>query len=438
MAAEPLGLVAVGLSHHTAPVVIRERFALDEAGVRAELDHLHSAGLVREALLLATCNRVELYAVPGARGVEAIREDLLRRRSALIGEPADRYLYWRDGVEAVRHLFRVACSLDSLVLGEPQVLGQVKNAVRVADEAGSLGTVLNRLTQRGLWVAKHVRTHTEIGRGNVGVGNAGVHLAQQIFSTLNGRRALLIGTGEMGQEVAKAMVGTGLDELMVTSRTFSNAVAVAEEFGGTALPFERLQEYLQRADIVICATGAIKPILDGAAVRAALKARRYKPLFLVDLSVPRNIDPEVESIDQAYLFNIDDLTQVMERNRAARESAAKEAEALVNREAERFASRFSDLSIHDGIGRLVRKAEALRQDELSRTHRVLEHLTDDDRATIDAMTKALVKKLLHSPLETIREANRRGDEDTLAILMRAWHVEGEPLDADPTPSDTDS
>lgn len=419
MGADAQRLVAVGLSHHTAPVDVRERLALDDAGVREELAWLTGEGIAREALVLSTCNRVELYAVPGdGEGLERLRHYMTARRAA--GQRLDPYLYWHRGRDAARHLFRVACSLDSLVVGEPQILGQVKQAVRLAGEAHTLGAVLQRLAQRSLHVAKHVRTHTDIGRYTVGIGNAGVQLAEQIFGTLQGRRALLVGTGEMGRQVATAMVHAGLDELLVANRTFERAVELAQLHGGTPVPYERIGDYLARVDVVITATGAQRPILDLRRVEQAVRARRGRPLFLVDLAVPRNIAPEVERLDLAFLFNVDDLTRVMELGKRAREAASREAEAYVEDEATRFAEQLETLAVEAGIGRIGQRAEALRRAELARTAAVLDRLDPQQRARVEAMTRALTKKLLHFPLRHVREAVRRGDLATVEALLAAW------------------
>lgn len=420
MAADLSGLLAVGLSHHTAPVDVRERMALPPGGVQEELATMRRRGLVREALLLSTCNRVEIYAVPEPRSEDAFRSHVAQQRAG--GRTLEPYLYWHRGDAAVRHLFRVASSLDSLVVGEPQILGQVKAAVRLAEASGSLGAVLNRLAQRSLWVAKQVRTHTDIGRYNVGIGNAGVHLAQQIFHDLDGRRALLVGVGEMGRQVARAMVSTGLEELLVANRTFDKAIEVAEEFGGTPLRFDRVAEYLERVDIVITATGAVQPILRKADVAAALKARRHKPLFLVDLAVPRNIDPAVDELDHAFLFNVDDLVKVTEKGIAARAAATADAEALVDREAARFSRRLADLAVNTAIGDLVKHVDGLREAELARTAKVLERLDPADRATLEAMMRAFQKKVLHQPLGAIRTAARGDDAAQLEAVLGAWGI----------------
>jgi glutamyl-tRNA reductase len=414
------GLVLLGVSHRGTPVAVRERLSLDEAGVRAELEALRSGGLVREAMVIATCNRVELYAVTAPENVTRLRQHLAARA----GDAVDPYLFVRHEVDAVRHLLRVASSLDSLVVGEPQILGQVKDAVRVAAEADALGPVLHRLSQRALHVAKHVRTHTDIGKSHVGVGNAGVWLAQQIFSSLKGRRAMLVGTGEMGRQVATAMVAAGIEELIVANRTFATAVEVAQEHRGTPIAFERIGEYLQRVDVVIAATGARVPILRAEDVRAAMKARRWRPLFLVDLSVPRNIDPAVDEIDQAYLFNVDDLTQVVERGKQSREVAAQAAEQHCEEEAGRFASQLAVLEVNDAIGRVVRHGEALRQAEIARSRRALDGMTEDQREAVDALTRALVKKLLHGPIGELRRAATEGDTEAVERMASTWGGDG--------------
>lgn len=420
MAAEYAPVVAVGLSHHTAPVSIRERLAMTPSMVQRELQRLRESSLVREAMVLSTCNRVELYAVPNQEP-SSVYSYLLRRYGGR--EALGPYLYQHSGREAVRHLFRVASSLDSLVVGEPQILGQVKEAVRLAGEVSSLGAILNRLTQRSLWVAKQVRNQTDIGRYNVGVGNAGVFLAQQIFSSLVGRRALLVGVGEMGHQVAKALLQTGISELLVANRTYERSLALAEEFRATPVRYERLRDYLSRVDIVLTATGAQEPIIGVSDVRSAMRERRNRPLFMVDLSVPRNIHPNVERVDQAYVFNVDDLTQVMERGKKARQKASVEAEALIETEADRFTSRLASLEINEGIGAMTKHAESLRLAEMERSSKALESLTPEQREAVEAMTKSLVKKVLHKPLMSIRKSMDGGDMSAVHQVLDAWREE---------------
>ena len=358
-------LIAIGLSHRTAPVDVRERLAVDATGVRRTLHNLVSSGISREALLLSTCNRVELYTVPGLGGEGAVNEYLANFRGPR-GESIERYLYRHRGRDAVHHLFRVSSALDSMILGEPQILGQLKAAVREAQEVNSLGRVLHRLTQRSLAIGKRVRTETELGKHRVGIGNAGVDLATQIFGSLRGRRCMLLGVGEMGRQVANALQTAGLRELLVCNRTWDRAVELAEAQGGTAVEWNRMPDYLGRVDIVIAATGASEPVLGSSEIRPALRTRNYQPLLLIDLSVPRNIASDVDDIEDAYLFNVDDLRSVQTRGRELREVAAEDARLLVEQEAERFMNTLAEFDVSERIGDLVRHFEGVRAKEISK------------------------------------------------------------------------
>jgi glutamyl-tRNA reductase len=411
-------LLAVGLSHHTAPVEIRERLAMDEDAVRFTLERLvRTESLAEEAMLLSTCNRVELYTVP--RSVPGLQEFFGAYRGPH-GERLDNYLYWLEGREAVRHLFRVASSLDSLVVGEPQILGQVKDAVRIASESSTLGRVLSPLSQRTLNVAKKVRTTTEIGRSRVGVGNAGVDLALQIFGSLEGKRAMLVGVGEMGRQVARALLSAGLAELLVANRTFEKAVALAAEHDGTPVPYDRIGEYLSHADIVLTATAAPSPVITVPMVRRALRERRYRTLFLVDLSVPRSIEPAVDDLEDAYLFNVDDLQNVIDAGRRAREEAATQALELVNTEADLFLESLKEIEVHEDLRLLNEAAERMRIAEIERSRKLLGTLDAEQRDHLDALTRSLVRKLLHKPTMAIRTAAREGDLDKVRTLADPW------------------
>lgn len=413
-------LIAVGLSHHTAPVEVRERMAMDEDRVREHLQRLRREGAVTEAMLLSTCNRVELYAVPG--DIDAIEAFMLEHRGP-DGRPIEPYLYWHRNEEAVRHLFRVASSLDSLVVGEPQILGQVKNAIRIADEVKSLGRTLNTLTRKTVSVAKRVRTETRIGESRVGIGNAGVDLAHMIFGGLRGKRALLCGIGEMGRQVSRAMVNAGLEELIVANRTYERSVEAAQESGSTPIRWERMPEYLGRVDVVITATGATTPIIGRAMVQRALAARRYRSLLLVDLSVPRNIAQDVDELEQAFLYNVDDLTAVMEQGKVQRAEAADAADALVKEEASRFMHKLKEVSVGQYIGTLTRTAEQIRRIELERSEKVLASLEPKQRKAIEAMTRAMMNKMLHRPITTLRDAAREGDFESIELLVGAFTEE---------------
>jgi len=417
MEAEGQRLMAVGLSHHTAPVEVRERLALDESGVRHTLDRLRRDDIVEEAMLLSTCNRVELYAVP--RSVEALQEYYGAFRGPT-GARIDDHLYWYRGREAVRHLFKVAASLDSLVVGEPQILGQVKTAIRIAGESESLGRVLHPLTQRTMSVAKKIRSSTEIGKSRVGIGNAGVDLALQIFGNLEGKRCMLVGVGEMGRQVAVALLSAGLDELLIANRTFERSVELASEYGGTPVPYDRLQDYLPRADILLTATGAQQPIVTLPMVRQALRERRYETMFLIDLSVPRNIEARVDELGDAYLFNVDDLSRVVEEGKAARAQAAERALELVNDEADRFLATLGQVQINGDIARMTMAAEEIRLAEIARSKKLVAGLDAQQQKSLDALTKALVKKLMHRPMMAVRQAAKDGDFDQARTLLEPW------------------
>ena len=411
-------VLAVGLSHHTAPLEIRERLAMDEDAVRSTLERLvRTEAVAEEALLLSTCNRVELYTVP--RSVPGLQEFFGEYRGPH-GERLDSYLYWLEGREAVRHLFRVASSLDSLVVGEPQILGQVRDAVRIATESSTLGRILYPLSQRTLTVAKKVRSTTEIGKSTVGVGNAGVDLALQIFGSLEGKRAMLVGVGEMGRQVARALVSAGLEELLVANRTFERSVELAAEHGGTPVPYDRLAEYLARADIVLSATASHQPVVTVPMVRQALRDRRYRTLFLVDLSVPRNIEPGVDDLEDAYLFNVDDLQNVVDAGRKAREEAAVQALALVNDEADRFLESLREIDAREDLRRVNDAVERMRMLEIDRSKKLVASLDDTQREQLEALTRALVRKLLHKPTTAIRTAAREGDSERLKALADLW------------------
>jgi glutamyl-tRNA reductase len=420
MGHEP-SIVMLGLSYRTAPVEVRERVAFSEVEVRERLGQLRGQGVCDEAFLLSTCNRVELYGVP-AHGEASRIERWMAQHRGPRGESLEPYLYRHSGRDAIVHLFRVACALDSLVVGEPQILGQVRDAVKVAEESGALGRLLGPLSRRCLHVAKRVRTETAVGRGRVGIGNAGVDLARQIFGDLVGKRALLIGAGEMGREVAKALLSAGLAELLVANRTFERAVEVAEQFGGTPIGMDRVADYLSRVDVVIAASGATEPIIRPAEVRTAIRARRYRPLFLVDLAVPRNVDPAVGELDEAYLFNVDDLEQVVERGQHGRSQAAVEALRLVEQEADAFVVSLAEIDVGPKIGALVRAAEHMRELEIARSQRLLATLDDDGKKAVDAMTRALVKRLLDEPLRAVREAARAGDAARVAQILAVFGV----------------
>jgi len=401
-------LWTVGLSHHTAPVEVRERLAMNESAVRRQLAQLLGDGLCEEAFLVSTCNRVELYAVPTSDDALYSYFDQFRTDG---GVSLRSHLYWHRGGDAVKHLFRVASSLDSLVVGEPQILGQMKDAVRIAQEENALGKTLHPLTQRSFSVAKRVRTETDLGRFRVGVGNAGVDLAAQVFGGLTDRRALLVGVGEMGRQVGRALLNAGLSELLITNRTDTTAAQLAEEMSATSVPFDRMGEYLSRVDVVVVATGSQTPILGVPEAQEALKSRGYRPLVFIDLSVPRNVDARVGELSEAYLFNVDDLRQVVHQGQAKRRQASEQAMKLVSAEAARYVSSRSDVGHHVSLARKAMHAERIRQREISRSKLLTEGLSPEQRAQLEALTKALVRKLVFAEQDDQEAPVHSGEED---------------------------
>jgi glutamyl-tRNA reductase len=418
-------LIAVGISHHTANVEDRERIAVAPDLVPGILGRLRDDGFSSEAILLSTCNRTELYTVPGSRG----DVDRLARFLAESGGVTDKSLadkiYKKRDQEALRHIFRVASSLDSLVLGEPQIVGQMKTALRLAQKSNAAGPMLHREMDHALRVSKRVRTETDISREAVSVGRAGVELAKQVLGTLEGRSALLVGAGEHGKIVARALVDFGLDEIVVANRTFERAAALADMFNGSAIPLQEVDRYLPRVDIVLCSTGAGRNLISRDDVTAGLSKRRGRSLVMIDLAVPRNIDPSVNELSGVFRFDIDDLATFAGRGQAARRDAAEVAEGLVEEATELHWRQLMGEQVNRELGRIVHGAEQIRQSEVERILTVLEGLPADQRRAVEAMTRAIVKKVLHQPLRQVRDWAEQGDIGQAKTIFTAFGAEAE-------------
>lgn len=403
-------VLVVGLNHRTAPVSVRESLAFSDERIDQINRQLCALGGVDEAAVVSTCNRVEVIAC--ASDGDRMQDQILALlRQAQPGGEIDleSLLYTHRDREAVRHVFRVASSLDSMVVGEPQILGQLKDFYARAASVGSTGTVLHRCFHKAFSVAKRVRTETAIAARAVSVGSAAVELAARIFDRFEDKSAMLIGAGEMGELAARQLVAAGIGGLMVTNRTFDRAVEVAREFGGTPVPFDRFARYLPMADIVIGATAAAGFVLTKDGVQAALRERMGRPMFCIDVSVPRNFDPQINDVDNVYLFDVDDLSEVAEENLEQRLREAGKAETIILAEVESFWRWFSQLDVVPTIVALREKVERIRRAELHRLVVELGGVSEAQREALDRMTSSIVNKILHAPITRLKQHDRRDE-----------------------------
>jgi glutamyl-tRNA reductase len=417
-------LLALGLNHQTAPVALREQVAFADARVPTALAELLAEPGVHEAALLSTCNRTEVYCSVD-RGAEERPRQWLARHHQLAPERLDPYLYRRHDAEAVRHLFRVATGLDSLVLGEPQILGQVKDAYQQARASGALKAPLERLFQQAFAVAKRVRTDTRIGAHPVSVAFAAVRLAQQVFTELDRATVLLIGAGDTIELAARHLGDQNLQRLLVANRTLAHAQALATRFGGYALPLEELDRHLAEADIVISATASPEPVLRRDSVARALKERRHRPMLLLDLAVPRDIEPAAGDFDDVYLYTVDDLDQVIEEGLRSRREAAEQAGAIIDLQVEHYLAWWQASAHHDTLKRLRTRSEAERDAVLARARDMLSQ-GRSPQATLDFLANTLTNKLLHAPSANLRGAAMRGDLDLLRAAERLFDTAATP------------
>lgn len=420
-------LEVVGVNHRTAPVEVRERFSFARAEVPPALMELVECGAADEAVILSTCNRTEVYLASAdeRHAAEAARVLLARQASEPLPSTA-RYLYAHRDRAAVEHLFRVSAGLESMVLGEPQIQGQVREAYAAAREvSGStgpvVGTALNRLFQTSLGVGGRVRGETGLGVGAASVATAAVELAKKIFGTLRGRRALVLGVGEMSEITLQCLQAEGVHSAVVANRTYDRAVQVAERWGGTAIRLDGFEAALPRVDIVICSTAAPHPVLTVERFRRALPHGPRGPLCVIDIAIPRDVEFAVADEPNVFLYNIDDLKQIVDGTLERRTSELPRAEAIIAEGVEDFWAWYSSLAVVPTIRALRNRGESLRQGELDRALRRLAHLSAEDQQAIDAVTRALVNKLLHAPTVRLRKAagNGRGTAvvDTLRYLF---------------------
>jgi len=427
-------IVAIGLNHKTAPVEVRERLAFSSEDTPKVLEAMRQDTCVDEIALFSTCNRVEfLLATKDApKAVEAVK-DFMAKFKNTPRHTFEQALYVCHGDEAVRHIFRVAASLDSMVVGEPQILGQIKESYLHACDYRTCGVVLNRLMHRSFSVAKRVRTETGIGDHAVSISYAAVELGRKIFGELEGKAVLLLGAGEMAELAVEHLANNRAQPIFVANRTFERGLELAERFRGTAIRFEEVRDYLKQVDIVISSTGAPGYILVPEDFKGLMRARRNRPLFFIDIAVPRDIDPEINRINNVYVYDIDDLKNAIQENIEERKQEALRGERIVDAAVIQFRRWFQSLDVVPTIVDLRNKMEGIRQKELKKTFSALNSASEEDRAAIDRLTAALVKKILHDPTVFLKESGHEGEKSVhIDITRRLFSLddsgegEGEP------------
>lgn len=410
--------IALGLNHQTAPIALRETVAVEVGSLPEALKSLQALNGVHEAAVLSTCNRTEIYAQidPGAEGQLT---EWLSGQHGLSVDALKTYLYQHNDAEAVRHLFRVAAGLDSLILGEPQILGQVKTAWQAARDASTVTGMLDRLFQQTFSVAKRVRTDTRIGAHPVSVAFAAVRMAQRLFSELDRAAVMLIGAGDTIELSARHLSDAKVKRLLIANRTLEHAQTLASQHGGVALPLHDIDRHLFEADIVISATASREPIVNKAMVQAALKARKHKPMFLLDLAVPRDIAADVAELPDVYLYTVDDLEQVIEDNRASRREAANEAEVIIDLQVQHFLAWSQAQGNQNALKKLRANGEQTRDALLAQAREQLAS-GQDPKVVLELMAHQLTNKLLHAPSAALRQAALRGDADLLRAAEKLY------------------
>jgi len=415
--------LVTGLNHKTAPVELRERLAFAKDKLPEATKALLQAPGVKEAMILSTCNRVEL--VVSHNGTEPQLPRFLAEQFSLDRSVLEPHLYQYQDEEAVRHMFRVAASLDSMVVGEAQILGQVKQSWTVAREMGAVKGPLDKLLQGAFSAAKRVRTETEIGSSSVSIASVAVDLARRIFGSLDGKKILVVGAGKMSELAARHLIEHGAASMMVANRTYDRALRLAEQFLGQAIRWEDLQARAHEADIIITSTGSSEQIIGVEQAQHILHRRKNRPVFIIDIAVPRDVDPKVNRLDGIFLYDIDDLQSVAASNLVDRGREAERAEAIIIEETERFRRRIRTLDIAPAIVEAQAAAEDLRQAELHRAARLLQSMSPEQQAAVEQLTRGLMNKFMHLPLQAMKGAARDGDAAALETIRAMFGKEAE-------------
>jgi glutamyl-tRNA reductase len=408
-----MNFVLIGVNHRTAPVEVRERFAIPEARLPEAVKELASYPGIEEGLIVSTCNRVELLA--RTTNGTADLNGFMKQLYGFDPTPYREHLYEYHERDAVRHVFRVASSLDSMVVGEPQILGQVKEAYATARAVGAINSQLDALLTRAFAVAKRVRNETSVATSAVSIASVAVDLAKKIFGNLQGKTVYLVGAGKMCELSARHLLAHGAEKIYVANRTYDRAAALAKKFNGEAIPFDQLYETIPRADIVISSTGAPHAIFRKEHGERFLSKRRNRPMFFIDIAVPRDIDPEMNKLDGIFVYDIDDLQQVVSSHVADRRVEADRAEAIVQMEVDKFQGRLQTLDVVPTIVSLQEHLETVRQAEIDRVRGRLGTLTPEQELAVEALSRGIINKIMHTPITTLKSAARESAEVTTVI-----------------------
>jgi len=406
----------IGVNHKTAPVEVRERLALPESRLPEACKKLIEHPGIEEGMIVSTCNRVEFLAK--TKNGSADLRGFIRNYFQVDPADFDQHFYEYRSNEAVRHVFRVTSSLDSMVVGEPQILGQVKEAYALARAVGAVQSQLDSLLTRAFAVAKRVRTETAVGSSSVSIASVAVELAKKIFGSLQGKHVLLVGAGKMSELAARHLLAHGAGTIFVANRTYDRALTLAAKFNGEVVPFDKLYDSCDRADIVISSTGAPHAIFRREHAERFLARRRNRPMFFIDIAVPRDVDADVNNVDGVFVYDIDDLQQAVAAHVADRKKEAERAEAIIATEVERFQSRVQSLDVVPTIVSLQDHLETIRQAEIDRVRGRLGALDPEQELAIDALTKGIINKIMHTPITTLKVAARDPEATTIIDLVR--------------------
>lgn len=420
-----LTILVLGLNHKTANVNIREKLAFNAQKLDEGIVRLKSLPEIDEVAILSTCNRVEIYALgkDALNSSDAIK-NFLSEFHSIKRDDFEKAMYFYSGQDSVRHIFRVASSLDSMIVGEPQILGQLKEAFVHALNKKTTGVILNRLMKNAISAAKRIRTDTRIAENAVSISFAAVELAKKIFKELSGKTFMLVGAGEMAELAARHLLSSGVKDVRVANRTYERGCELARDFNGRAVKFDNLLAELVTTDIVICSTGAADYIIKKDEMQKIMKERRYKPVFLIDISVPRNIDPDINQIDNAYLYNIDDLQEVVDSNMLERKKEAEKAEKIIDEEVEKFTKWMASLDSVPTIVALREKAEEIKNEELGKLRNKYPDIDADKMKAFELAANSIINKLIHPPVAALKENSDDRDE-LIAVIRKLYGINGE-------------